>query len=388
MRVTFQTLSQLLRLQYAISFESGLVADCRPHELKVRVTHKNLDGDDFDVFNACPPNPPAVDIAGPADGDVVSKLISFTPHISPPVKIIAAEYQIDGAPQAAFTSAPFNFEWDTTHAAPGLHIVIIVITDSIGDVHTIERKVSVAAPLTLKIVYPAEGSELTAPAEAKVEVTGPGQVSRVEFLWNGEVLDTDSSPPFVAAIDARKYLDGEYTLLVRAIEADGYSSEQSITVAVKPDMRTNPIPWIIFGAGLVILALVVPLGIRARRRTVDNIRIAPPPVDFVPYSTAAIAPAWLEVMQGETPGMRFVLTETETTLGRSRTENDIPIEGRTASRRQATISVSDGHYVYYDLEPTNPTIINAHEIAGSHELNEGDQIEIGDMILKFTFEEG
>jgi hypothetical protein len=378
----FQTLAWLLRLQYELNFESTLVADCKPHELKVRVSHQGQDGDDFDVLNACPAGPVEVNLAGPADGTAVNKLVSFIPQLAPPsVAIEAVEFQVDGISMSTLTSPPFNFDWDTTNIPTGPHTVSAFITDSIGTVHTIERTLTVVPPLTLQIITPAEGEEFSDQLETTVKVSGPGEVAKVEFLWDDEVLGTINTPPFVYAIDTEQYLDGEHTLLVRVHEIDGYSTEEAIKVNVITVTR-SPGLWIALGLGILILALVVPLGVRARRR-----RVTTPPTAVPTEAGSMIAPAWLEVMQGSIPGQRFALSGAETTLGRSRAENDIATPGRTASRRQASIRVSDGQYVYYDLSPTNPTIINGQEITGSHELYEGDQIEIGDMILKFTFEE-
>jgi VWFA-related protein len=382
--VTFQTLALLLRLQYELSFESALVADCETHELKVRVSYKGQDGDDFDVLNACVGDVEPI-FEGPSDGDTVSKSVSFTPQVAPPVRIEAVEYQVDGTSKT-LTSPPFSFDWDVTYVPPGSHTLTARVTDSIGNVHSIERTITVVPPLALQIIAPMDGEEVSRQMEARVEVSGPGEVARVEFVWDEELLGTVTTPPFDYNIDTKQYLDGEYTLLVRAYEVDGYKTEETITVIVKA-VTTNAGLWIALGLGILILALVIPLGIRARRRAVIPTSTAPARTGPVNPTVSTAPSAWLEVVRGSMPGQRFALSEVEATLGRSRTENDIHTPGRTASRQQAIIKVSDGLYVFYDLNPTNPTIINGHEIAGSHELYEGDQIEIGDMTLKFTYKE-
>ena len=76
----------------------------------------------------------------------------------------------------------------------------------------------------------------------------------------------------------------------------------------------------------------------------------------------------------------------ETRLGRSRSANDIVIPGRTASRRHSVIQADGQGFVYYDMEPTNPTLINDVAIVGFHTLKEGDRILIGDVVLRFTLE--
>ena len=108
---------------------------------------------------------------------------------------------------------------------------------------------------------------------------------------------------------------------------------------------------------------------------------APPPRQTGP------AVAWLIVEQGPEPGRRWPVTLGETSLGRSSASNAIVVPSRTASRRHAVIRADAGGLIYYDIQPTNPTLINGRQIVGSHELREGDRIRIGDVIMRFSKEE-
>jgi pSer/pThr/pTyr-binding forkhead associated (FHA) protein len=92
------------------------------------------------------------------------------------------------------------------------------------------------------------------------------------------------------------------------------------------------------------------------------------------------------VEHGPDVGRRTPVPIGETSLGRSRSANDIVIPSSTASRRHAAIRADAEGCVYYDIEPTNPTLINDAPIVGSHELRDGDRIRIGDIILRFTKE--
>ena len=99
------------------------------------------------------------------------------------------------------------------------------------------------------------------------------------------------------------------------------------------------------------------------------------------------AVAWLVVEQGPEVDRRWPLPLGETSMGRSRADNDIVIPSRTASRRHAVIRTDTADCVYHDLQPTNPTLVNDKPIAGSHQLAEGDRIRIGDVVLRFSEEE-
>jgi hypothetical protein len=297
-----------------------------------------------------------------------------------------AEFLVDGTLMATATSLPFTFDWDTTELAPGEHTLTVLATDSAGKVHTIEETFTVEPPLSMKIITPQAGEELSEYVEVEAEVSGPGETAKVEFFWNGELQGTVERPPFTLPLTLTDFLEGEYVLLVRAHEIDGYQTEDTVQVNVVKKAGN----WglgIALALVILVLALIIPLGMRARRNRVKDAPLAAPVPDIGSVPPSTTYPAWLEVVQGPSAGQRYALVNPETTLGRSRADNDIHTPGRMASRRQATIRVSAGQYTYYDYSPTNPTIINGQEIAGSHELYEGDQIEIGDMIFKFTFEE-
>jgi pSer/pThr/pTyr-binding forkhead associated (FHA) protein len=111
-----------------------------------------------------------------------------------------------------------------------------------------------------------------------------------------------------------------------------------------------------------------------------------PAVAVQPAREVTAPVAWLVVEQGPQTGQRWPVPLGETSLGRRRADNDIVVPSGTASRRHAVIRADTENCVYYDLEPTNPTLINDAAIVGPHELTEGDHIRIGDVILRFTMQ--
>jgi len=64
-------------------------------------------------------------------------------------------------------------------------------------------------------------------------------------------------------------------------------------------------------------------------------------------------------------------------------ENDIPLEGRNASRKHAVIRYERGQYVIYSQNADNPVIVNNTTVAQSHILRQGDEIQLGDTVLKY-----
>jgi len=80
-------------------------------------------------------------------------------------------------------------------------------------------------------------------------------------------------------------------------------------------------------------------------------------------------------------GKRFSLAGGPVNLGRG-AENTIILDNDAVSRRHALVEVREGKYFLVDMNSTNGTYVN-DEIVHDHALRRGDQIKIGDTILKF-----
>jgi diguanylate cyclase (GGDEF)-like protein len=80
-------------------------------------------------------------------------------------------------------------------------------------------------------------------------------------------------------------------------------------------------------------------------------------------------------------GKRFSLADGPVRIGRG-AENDVVLHSDSVSRRHAGIEVRDGSYHVLDMHSTNGTYVN-DELVHDRQLRRGDQIKIGDTIMKF-----
>lgn len=80
-------------------------------------------------------------------------------------------------------------------------------------------------------------------------------------------------------------------------------------------------------------------------------------------------------------GKRFSLVESSVRIGRG-AENHVVLDSDSVSRRHARIEVLGGDYRIVDMRSTNGTYVN-DELIEETQLRRGDQIKIGDTILKF-----
>jgi two-component system cell cycle response regulator len=80
-------------------------------------------------------------------------------------------------------------------------------------------------------------------------------------------------------------------------------------------------------------------------------------------------------------GKRFSLAVERVKIGRG-IENDVVLHSDSVSRRHARIEARGGGYRLVDMASTNGTYVNDEPI-DDVQLNRGDQIKVGDTILKF-----
>jgi len=83
------------------------------------------------------------------------------------------------------------------------------------------------------------------------------------------------------------------------------------------------------------------------------------------------------------PDQIWPLGIAELRLGRKRDENDIPLQGLSASRRHAVIRFEQGEYIIQGVSANNPVIVNNETISQSHILRAGDVIQLGETTLRF-----
>jgi hypothetical protein len=103
----------------------------------------------------------------------------------------------------------------------------------------------------------------------------------------------------------------------------------------------------------------------------------PPPQAAEPL----IAYGWLEMLDGD--ASRYPLNTTNVRIGRHR-DNDICLRNDSISRRHALLHFNSDNrrFVITDLGGDNGVIVNKIK-QQSHELNDGDLVELGEVRLRF-----
>lgn len=93
--------------------------------------------------------------------------------------------------------------------------------------------------------------------------------------------------------------------------------------------------------------------------------------------------AYLVAMSGPHAGTVFTLTQGVMVAGRV-SEAEICLQDTQVSRKHAQFSTDLGETKVKDLESTNGTLVNGKKISKEEPISDGDEIQIGDTIFRFS----
>jgi hypothetical protein len=102
-----------------------------------------------------------------------------------------------------------------------------------------------------------------------------------------------------------------------------------------------------------------------------------------PDSPPAVKEAHLAVIGGNDRGRQYPLEQADTSIGRG-LENDVVLADISVSRKHTLVCFEAGRFVVRDLGSGNGTLVNGQRVH-THLLRDGDQIELGNTLIRFVF---
>jgi pSer/pThr/pTyr-binding forkhead associated (FHA) protein len=93
----------------------------------------------------------------------------------------------------------------------------------------------------------------------------------------------------------------------------------------------------------------------------------------------------LAVLEGPSRGDLYLIEDERTVLGRG-SQSDLILPDDSISREHAVLEFAGDRYVLQDLESSNGTFVNEKRVK-SAELEHGDRIRVGHLLLQFLVEE-
>jgi VWFA-related protein len=375
-----------LRQQYLITFASAVPADGAEHRLTVRVNNVGAKAEASAAFVATPVDY-SVSLPGFSDGQQIGIGIPnrLAPEFSALAAIRSVEYQLDGSTLATVTVPPFEHSWTPTEAEAGSRELTVRATDAVGNVREQSLALEIVPALTISVVAPKADDAVFGNVSLEAEVKALSTVTTVDFLVDGKSVGTANAAPYLLDWDSGTVAAGSHELTVVVSDAYGQTAEASVPFRVQVGIN-----WGLFGViALVLVAfgLVVPLSLRMRRdRAAAKI---PTPAATGPASvplntSSAPGPAQLIVEAGDEKGQSWTLGSGDTRIGRQRAENDVVLSGTDVSRRHAVIRGDGGRFIFVNLSQTAASLVNGKEVSNQCVLADGDRIEIGEFVLKFS----
>jgi thermitase len=155
----------------------------------------------------------------------------------------------DGAPLGTNTSAPYNFNWDTSLLAPGSqHILIAVATDQAGNTKNISTTVTLSAsfdatPPVVSFAQPQANGQVNISTGEPVLVSASDNrgVVSVSLFADGYFVGTDTTAPYTFKWDTSSFAIGsQHTLLASVGDQANNWVSTSITVTARAAPDTTP----------------------------------------------------------------------------------------------------------------------------------------------------
>jgi VWFA-related protein len=161
------TLGVLMRQSYALTFESGLTADNRPHTLRLALTYQGQTAQADAQFTGVP-SPVVVEGPGLSNGQTVRGRVFLVADVSARAPIRRVSFWLNDQLLAELTTTPYRFDWDSTTADPGTHTLRITAVDAAGNQGETQVTVNVALPPPIVVT--------ATPVPTVAAPSGPSQV--------------------------------------------------------------------------------------------------------------------------------------------------------------------------------------------------------------------
>ena len=189
---------------------------------------------------------PSVAITSPASSATVSSTVTIQASANDNVGVASVSFYVDGALLGTDTSAPFSWQWNSSAASNGGHMIAAAARDAAGNVANSSAPVTVdnAAPPnptadeqapTISILSPSNGSSIGNSVNVLVSASDNTGVVKVELYVDGKLTAISTAAPFTTKWNAKpkSVARGAHSLQVRAYDAAGNIGYSGVTTVYK-----------------------------------------------------------------------------------------------------------------------------------------------------------
>jgi hypothetical protein len=159
-------------------------------------------------------------------------------------KIAAAQFRVDGGPWQSAAASDGSFDEPTEQftfsvtVTAGTHLIEARVRDSAGNYQLTPASDSITVTggpgyPTVSLTSPTGGATLHGTTYVSASASDDVGVSRVEFIVDSVIQQVDTSAPYEWYWNTYLTPDGTHLLSARAVDADGRSSSDTISVNVE-----------------------------------------------------------------------------------------------------------------------------------------------------------
>lgn len=178
---------------------------------------------------------PSITLMSPAAGQTISGNVAVNPKVSDPSGVKRVTFHLDGVLKDTDTPPKIGWTLDGRTLTPGEHRLEIRATDGEGNTSSVTLPVvgpAQAGGPSITLASPADGSSVAGILKVRPVVKDAAGISRVRFLLDGVVKDTDSPPKVAWDLDTRKLSAGSHVIRIEATNKKGRTSTLSREVRV------------------------------------------------------------------------------------------------------------------------------------------------------------
>ena len=177
--------------------------------------------------------PPELALLSPPEGEIQHDEILLSAEATDSLQMDRVEFVVDDGEPEAVSEEPWEFTWDGSALAAGLHVVTATAFDAAGNESAAEREFLVDRPPVVMLLAPEEGAMVPGPVTVQAEADddlGLQTVSlSVDGAWYG---DLSSMRGVWEILWTPEYEKAERVLTVTALDGEGQTTTAAVTVQV------------------------------------------------------------------------------------------------------------------------------------------------------------
>ena len=186
-------------------------------------------------------NVPVVAFLSPIDHATIQGTQTVEVSVSSSAPIVYASLKVDGSQVSNLTSAPYQWDLNTTHYADGAHALNVTVGSNIGQRGYAQISVTINNMPSVAITSPTNGGAYDGTIDLAITVNAPGGSGYVLVKVAGSQLANLSSAPYITSLNTANYTDGSLVINVTAVDAHGNRLYQEITISIDNAGQDEPL---------------------------------------------------------------------------------------------------------------------------------------------------